>query len=97
MTCTGAQPVCVYHYADSRGQRVPIELLTSENRKHRRYGRRLRVVSKSLRRIQYYPFGLLGTRQKKGKTAKVESGKADQALAYTQKLYDIEKKIEDEP
>ncbi|WP_185235349.1 IS66 family transposase [Teredinibacter franksiae] len=100
MTSTGPQSVYVFHYADNRGQRVPIELLSAENtsimvdgyewyqKACDEYGiTRLGCWAHARRK-----FKEAQNLQKKGKT-----GKADQALAYIHKLYAIEKKIKDEP
>ena len=100
MTSTGSQPVCVFHYADNRGQQVPMQLLSSENhaimvdgyewyqKACNEYGiTRLGCWAHARRK-----FKEAQDLQKKGKT-----GKADQALAYIQNLYTIEKKIKDEP
>jgi transposase len=100
MTRTGPQPVCIFHYADNRGQKVPLELLSSDNtaimvdgyewyqKACDDYGiTRLGCWAHARRK-----FKEAQDLQKKGKT-----GKADQALAYIQKLYAIEKKIKDEP
>ncbi|WP_185236428.1 IS66 family transposase [Teredinibacter franksiae] len=100
MTNTGHQPACVFHYADTRSQQVPLNLLSQDNaaimvdgyegyqRACTEYGI-TRIGCWAHARRKFKDAQAL---QKKGKT-----GKADQALAYIQKLYVIEKKIKGEP
>ena len=100
MASTGKEPVRLFHYADSRGQRVPLALLSAENpaimvdgyewyqKACDDYGiTRLGCWAHARRK-----FKEAQALQKKGK-----AGKSDQALAYISKLYAIEKKIEDDP
>ncbi len=94
------QPIRIFHYADSRGQRVPLELLSADNQAimvdgYERYQKacdtygitRLGCWAHARRK-----FKEAQALQKQGKT-----GKSDQALAYINKLYAIEKNIKDEP
>ncbi|WP_284284918.1 IS66 family transposase, partial [Marinibactrum halimedae] len=100
MNHTGSHSASVFHYADHRGQQVPLELLSSDNHA-------IMVDGYEGYQKACYDYGItrLGcwaharrkfkeaqALQKKGKT-----GKSDQALAYIQKLYAIEKKIKEEP
>lgn len=100
MTNTSAQPACVFHYADNRSQRVPVELLSEDNtaimvdgyewyqKACDEYGiTRLGCWAHARRK-----FKEAQALQKKGKI-----GKADQGLAFIQKLYAIEKKTKDDP
>ncbi|WYH52411.1 IS66 family transposase [Teredinibacter turnerae] len=100
MAHDGEQPACIFHYADSRGQQIPLNLLSAENtaimvdgyegyqKACDDYGiTRLGCWAHARRK-----FKEAQDLQKKGKT-----GKADQALAFIRRLYAIEKRIKDEP
>lgn len=100
MASADDQPVRIFHYADNRGQRVPLELLSADNQAIMvdgyewyqkacdTYGiTRLGCWAHARRK-----FKEAQALQKKGKT-----GKSDQALAYINKLYAIEKNIKDDP
>lgn len=105
MAHTGNQPASVYHYADTRSQQIPIHLLSSDNAAIMvdgyegyhlactEYGiTRLGCWAHARRKFKDAQALHRGAGRKKGKT-----GKADQALAYIQKLYAIEKKMKDDP
>lgn len=100
MASDGEEPVRIFHYADSRGQRVPLDLLSTDNQAIMVDG-----YEWYQKACDDYGITRLGcwahvrrkfkdaqALQKKGKT-----GKSDQALAYINKLYAIEKKIKDDP
>lgn len=100
MASTGEEPVRIFHYADNRGQRVPLELLSTDNqaivvdgyewyqKACDNYGiTRLGCWAHARRK-----FKEAQALQKKGKT-----GKSDQALAFINKLYAIERKTKDDP
>ncbi|WP_339084305.1 IS66 family transposase [Teredinibacter turnerae] len=100
MAHDGEQPACIFHYADSRGQQIPLNLLSAENtaimvdgyegyqKACDDYGiTRLGCWAHARRK-----FKEAQDLQKKGKT-----GKADQALAFIRRLYAIEKRIKDKP
>ena len=100
MTNTGDQPVCVFHYADSRAQSVPLQLLSQENSAIMVDG--YEWYQKACNEYQITRLGCWAHARRKFMDAKDlqpkdKTGKADQALAYIQKLYAIEKKIKDEP
>ncbi|TVZ37641.1 transposase [Alteromonadaceae bacterium 2753L.S.0a.02] len=100
MAHDGEKPACIFHYAEGRGQQVPVNLLSAENtaimvdgyegyqKACNDYGiTRLGCWAHARRK-----FKEAQDLQKKGKT-----GKADQALAFIRRLYAIEKRIKDEP
>ncbi|WP_211264645.1 IS66 family transposase [Gynuella sunshinyii] len=100
MISTGEQPACLFHYADTRGQAVPMALLSAQTQALMvdgyewyqkacdEYGiTRLGCWAHARRK-----FKDAQALQKKGKT-----GTADQALAYIQRLYVLEQQIKDKP
>lgn len=100
MTNTGNQRACVFHYADNRGQRVPIELLSEDNTALMVDG--YEWYQKACDEYQITRLGCWAHARRKFKEAqalqkKGKVGKADQGLAYIQKLYAIEKKAKDDP
>ncbi len=100
MTSPGPQAVSVFHYSDNRGQRVPIELLSADNTAIMVDG--YEWYQKSCDEYGIARLGCWAHARRKFKEAQDQqqtgkTGKADQALAYIQKLYAIEKKTKDEP
>lgn len=100
MAHAGEQAAILFHYAMSRSQAVPLALLNENNSAIMVDGYQgyqaacddygiVRLGCMAHARRKFKDAQAL---QKKGKT-----GKADQALAYIQKLYLIEKRIKDEP
>ena len=100
MAVFGQQPAMVFHYSPTRSQSVPLELLSESTAAIMVDGyegyqsackeydiTRLGCMAHARRKF-FDPKKL----QKPGKT-----GKADQGLAFIQKLYAIERKIADEP
>jgi transposase len=96
----GEQPTVLFYYAPTRSQSIPLQLLTPEvnaimadgyegyERACAEYGiTRLGCWAHARRK-----FIDAKALQKKGKT-----GRADQGLAFIQKLYAVETKIKDEP
>ncbi len=100
MTQSGLQPATVFHYATSRSQDVPLALLNDNNTAimvDGYCGYQKACDTYHITRLGCWAharrkFKDAQQLQKKGKT-----GKADQALAYIQKLYRVERTIKDEP
>ena len=100
MVSQGDKPVRLFHYDPTRSQSVPLSLLTPETQAIMVDG--YEGYQASCDQYQITRLGCMAHArrkfidaqklQKKGKT-----GKADQAIAYIQKLYCIEKKIKDLP
>nr|WP_246434746.1 IS66 family transposase [Teredinibacter haidensis] len=100
MTNAGAQPACVFHYADNRGQRVPVELLSEDNTAIMVDG--YEWYQKACDEYNITRLGCWAHARRKFKEAqalqkKGKIGKSDQGLAFIQKLYAIEKKVKDDP
>ena len=100
MTHIGKQPACVFHYADTLSQRVPLHLLSPDNSAIMTDG--YEDYERACVEYKITRLGCLAHARRKFKDAqalqkKGKAGKADQALAYIQKLYLIEKKMKDEP
>lgn len=100
MASTTNQKACVFHYAQGRDSSVPKLLLNEDCQAimvDGYEGYQQACNDYSITRLGCWAharrkFKDAQTAQKKGKT-----GKADQALAYIQKLYAIEKQLKDEP
>lgn len=100
MTNTGEQPACVFHYADTRAQSVPLQLLSQENSAIMVDGYewyQKACDDYKIKRLGCWAHARRKFTDAKDLQPKGKAGKADQALAYIQKLYAIEKKIKDEP
>jgi Transposase IS66 family. len=100
MRTTGAQPACVFHYADNRLQSVPLHLLSSDNQAIMVDG--YEWYQKACDDYEIKRLGCWAHARRKFKEAKDvqlkgKTGKADQALNCIQKLYVIERKIKDMP
>ena len=97
---SGIHPACVFHYADTRSQRVPLQLLSQDNTAIMVDG--YDGYQKACVDYQIKRLGCMSHARRKLKDAqtlrpKGKTGKADQGLAFIQKLYAIEKQIKDEP
>lgn len=98
MATFGAQPACVYHYRDNRSQAVPLELLsnTSKTLMVDGYeGYQKACDTHSIKRL-----GCMAHARRKfveAQKLQKKTGKADQAIAFIQKLYAIERQIKDQP
>ncbi|TVZ39053.1 transposase [Alteromonadaceae bacterium 2753L.S.0a.02] len=100
ITNTGHEPACVFHYADTRSQQVPLNLLSPENNAIMVDG--YEGYQKACTDYEITRLGCWAHARRKFKDAQAlqkrgKTGKADQALAYIQKLYSIEKKTKDDP
>lgn len=100
MANTGLQPACVFHYADNRSQHIPLQLLSEDNTAIMVDG--YEWYQKACDDYAITRLGCWAHARRKFKEAhalqqKGKTGKADQGLAFIQKLYAIEKKIKDEP
>lgn len=100
MTNTGEQAACVFHYADNRSQSVPLNLLNHENTALMLDG--YEWYQKACDEYDIIRLGCWAHARRKFKEAqnvqpKGKTGRADQGLAFIQKLYAIEKRIKDEP
>ncbi|MFT6386929.1 MAG: transposase [Cellvibrionaceae bacterium] len=100
MTNTGEQTACVFHYVDYPSQRVPLELLSHENTTLMLDG--YEWYQKACNEYGIKRLGCRAHARRKFKEAqgvqpKGKTGKADQGLAFIQKLYAIEKRIKDDP
>jgi transposase len=99
---TGSQhpPACVFHYADNRGQQVPLQLLSEDNTAIMVDG--YEWYQKACDDYGIIRLGCWAHARRKFKEAmdvqpKGKTGKANQGLAFIQKLYAIERRIKDEP
>ena len=100
MTNTGERSVCVFHYAVNRSQSVPLELLSHDNTALILDG--YEGYQKACDEYDIKRLGCWAHARRKFKEAqdvqpKGKTGKADQGLAFIQKLYAIEKRIKDDP
>lgn len=100
MTATGKQPVRLFHYAPTRSQAVPLNLLTTHVNAilvDGYEGYQAACNEYDIQRLGCWAharrkFVDAQKLQPKGKT-----GKADQAIAFIQQLYRIEQTIKDQP
>ena len=100
MTHTGAQAACVFHYADNRGQRVPLELLSADNTAIMVDGYewyQKACDDYNITRLGCWAHARRKFREAQDQQKKGKAGKADQALTYIQKLYTLEKALRDKP
>lgn len=100
MAAFGDQPAMVFHYDPTRNQQVPMDLLSSTVPAIMVDG--YEWYQKACDTHQITRLGCWAHARRKFVEAqklqtKGKTGRADQALAYIQKLYAIEKKIKDEP
>ena len=98
MATFGKQSAMVYHYRDNRSQAVPIELLTEQTDALMVDG--YEWYQKACDTYHIQRLGCWAhARRKFVEAQKIQkkTGKADQALAFIQKLYAIEKRIKDQP
>ncbi len=94
------QPACVFHYADNRSQQVPLQLLSEDNTAIMIDG--YEWYQKACDDYGIVRLGCWAHARRKFKEAmdaqpKGKTGKANQGLAFIQKLYAIERRIKDEP
>ena len=101
MASFGQQPITLFHYASGRSQQIPLEQLEGTQTQALMVdgynGYQQACTDYEITRLGCWAharrkFVDAQKLQTKGKT-----GKADQALAFIQKLYVIEKKIKDKP
>lgn len=98
MATFGMQPAVVYHYRDNRSQSVPLELLTNQSKAIMVDG--YEWYQKACDTYQIQRLGCWAHARRKfvdAQKLQKKMGKADQALAFIQKLYAIEKHIKDQP
>ena len=98
MATFGMQSAMVYHYRDNRSQTVPIELLTEKASAVMVDG--YEWYQKACDTYHIQRLGCWAhARRKFVEAQKIQkkTGKADQAVAFIQKLYAIEKRIKDQP
>lgn len=100
MAHIGMQSAYVFHYADNRGQRVPLQLLSSDNKAIMVDG--YEWYQKACDDYDITRLGCWAHARRKFKEAKDvqvkgKTGGADVALNHIQKLYAIEKKIKSDP
>ena len=100
MAVFGEQPAMVFHYAPTRSQSVPLGLLSDATSAMMVDG--YEGYQKACHEYKITRLGCMAHARRKFVEAKKlqksgKTGKADQALAFIQKLYAIERKIKDEP
>jgi len=100
MTHRGAQSACVFHYADSRTQQIPLTLLSQDNAAimvdgYEWYQEACDVYQ--IKRLGCFAHARRYFVDAKNIQPKGKTGKADQALAWIQQLYRIEQRIKDDP
>lgn len=100
MVWLGAKPACVFHYSHTRGQCVPLELLSTTNNAIMVDG--YEWYQKACDDYHIVRLGCWAHARRKFVEAKAmqpkgKTGKADQGLAAIQKLYAIEKRMKEKP
>lgn len=100
MTGSQHRPACVFHYADNRSQQVPLQLLSEDNTAIMVDG--YEWYQKACDDYKIVRLGCWAHARRKFKEAmdaqpKGKTGKANQGLAFIQKLYAIERRIKDDP
>jgi len=98
MATFGMQSAVAYHYRDSRSQSVPLELLTDQSKAIMVDG--YEWYQKACDTYHIQRLGCMAHARRKfvdAQKLQKKTGKADQALAFIQKLYAIEKRIKDRP
>lgn len=98
MASFGMQSAVVYHYRPNRTQSVPMELLTDQTGAIMLDG--YEWYQKACDTYQIKRLGCWAHARRKfvdAKKLQKKTGKADQAIAFIQKLYAIEKRIKDQP
>ncbi len=100
MVNTGEQPACVFHYADNRSQQIPLQLLSSGNAAvmlDGYQGYQKACDEYAIQRLGCWAHARRKFKEAQSVQAKGKTGKADQGLAYIQKLYAIEQRAKDNP
>lgn len=100
MTNTGERPACVFQYSDNRSQRVPLELLSHDNSAlmlDGYDGYQKACDDYGIKRLGCWAHARRKFKEAQDVQPKGKIGKADQGLAFIQKLYAIEKTIKEEP
>lgn len=100
MASFAAHPAILYHYASSRSQHTPLTLLTKNTEAlmvDGYEGYRTACADYDITRLGCWAHARRKFVDAQKAMPKGKSGKADQAISYIQKLYKIERKIEDEP
>lgn len=97
---SGEKPACVFNYSETRSQRVPLALLSSDTHAmmvdgYEGYGKACDIYD--ITRIGCWAHARRKFVEAKSHQPKGKTGKADQALAHIQKLYALEKVIKDDP
>lgn len=100
MTGSQHRPACVFHYADNRSQQVALQLLSEDNTAIMVDG--YEWYQKACDDYKIVRLGCWAHARRKFKEAmdaqpKGKTGKANQGLAFIQKLYAIERRIKDDP
>ncbi len=98
MATFGAQSACVYHYRDNRSQAVPLELLNKTVKAIMVDG--YEACQNACDTYQLKRLGCWAHARRKfveAQKLQKKTGKADQAIAFIQKLYAIERQIKDQP
>ena len=98
MATFGMQSAVVYHYRDNRSQSVPLELLTDQSKAIMVDG--YEWYKKACDTYHIQRLGCMAHARRKfvdAQKLQKKTGKADQALAFIQKLYAIEKRIKNQP
>lgn len=98
MATFGMQSAVVYHYRDNRSQSVPLELLTDQSKAIMVDG--YEWYQKACDTYHIQRLGCMAHARRKfvdAQKLQKKTGKADQALAFIQKLYAIEKRIKNQP
>ena len=100
ITNTGERPACVFQYSDNRNQRVPLELLSHDNTAlmlDGYDGYQKACDDYGIKRLGCWAHARRKFKEAQDVQPKGKIGKADQGLAFIQKLYAIEKTIKEEP
>ncbi len=98
MAAFSHQPACVYHYRDTRSQSVPLELLNEQSQAVMVDG--YEGYQNACDTYQIKRLGCWAHARRKfveAKKLQKKTGRADQALAFIQKLYALEQRISDKP
>ena len=96
MTNTGERPACVFKYSDNRSQRVPLALLSHDNTAlmlDGYDGYQKACDDYGIKRLGCWAHARRKFKEAQDVQPKGKIGKADQGLAFIQKLYAIEKTI----
>ncbi len=100
MACFAQHPVLLYHYSPSRGQQTPLTLLSGKTQAlmvDGYDGYRPACEEYNIERLGCWAHARRKFIDVQKAAPKGTTGKADQAIAFIQKLYRIESKIKEEP